>query len=129
MLGSLRDGTVRASEKNVEAVKKLIKETNVTFIPATGKSRGGTVRSLAELGEYLLEIYPNGCPGVFLQGLVVFGLDGEVVYENRCVPELARVAVDLADELNLSLIAFCRDRIVCTKRDAFTDSLPAYHVR
>lgn len=120
---------VGISARNIATVKRLINDTNVIFVPATGKSRAGAMKSMAGLGEFLGEKYKSGCPGVFLQGLIVFGVDGSVVYENKCNEELASAVVEVGDELDLSLLAYSRDSILCTGRDPFIDLLPTYHVR
>lgn len=99
------------------------------FVPATGKSRAGALRSMADLGEHLNELSPNGYPGVYLQGLIVFGKGGEVVFENTCGDDLARKVVEIARDLGLSLIAYSRDTILCETRDAFIELLPSYKVR
>lgn len=123
------NSAVSISQRNIATTKRLMNETDIIFVPATGKSRSGAVRAMAALGDYLKEKYPAGCPGVFLQGLIVFGTDGNVVYENKCDPELASVVVDIARELDLSLIAYSRDTILCEKMDEFVELLPSCHVR
>lgn len=84
---------------------------------------------MAALGTRLEKIYPRGVPGVFLQGLLVFGMHGEVVYENQCADTLSSMVVQIAREFGLSLIAYSRDCILCEKRDPAIDLLPSYHVR
>lgn len=98
------------------------------FVPATGKSRAGALRSMADVGDYLNDRHPGGCPGVYLQGLIVFGENGDVVYENKCADMLAQRTVDIAKELGLSLIAYSRDDIICERTDKFVDLLPSYKV-
>lgn len=116
------------SSDNVAAVKALIDDTEVLFVPATGKSRVGALRAMAELGERLQQIHPNGCPGVFLQGLLVFGANGEVVHENKCNAQLAQTVTGIAKDMNVPLIAYSRDSIVCERKHDYMDLLPTYHV-
>lgn len=84
---------------------------------------------MASLGKTLQRIYPAGCPGVFLQGLIVFDTEGNIVYENVCDVELTRLVIKLSKELDVSLLAYNRDRLLCEQRDAFVDLLPTYRVR
>lgn len=106
----------------------MLTETDIKFIPATGKSRAGALKAMGSLGLRLRCMYPNGCPGVYLQGLIVFGESGEVIYENSCDDKLASVVATLADELDLDLLAYSRDSILCEKRSHFIDLLPTYQV-
>lgn len=127
-----QDGTLLTTDKqvsaaNVSTISRLIDETDVIFVPATGKSRAGAIKSMGILGEKLCRLYPNGCPGVYLQGLIVFDRDGAIVYENAISDEVSTASANLAHELQLDLIAYSRDTIFCERRSAFTDLLPLYH--
>ncbi|CAN8062242.1 unnamed protein product [Agarophyton chilense] len=126
------DGTILNSNSgisidNITAVNRLLEETGVLFVPATGKSRVGALRSMKKLGERLRQIYPYGCPGVYLQGLLVFNTKGEVVYENKCDAKLTQAVTSIAKELEMPLIAYSRDRILCEEKHEIMDLLPSYH--
>lgn len=127
--GTILNASTSISDRNKATVRRLLDETDVMFVPATGKSRAGALRSMAELGDYLNEIHPGGCPGVYLQGLIVFGENGNVVYEDKCNDSLSKATCEIAKELDLSLIAYSRDNILCEKTDNFVDLLPSYKVR
>lgn len=99
----------------------------MTFIPATGKSRVGALRCMGRLGTRLRSIYPKGVPGVFCQGLMVYGNNGDIVFEAGVDSRLALRVTELANALDLSLIAYSRDSIFCEKADLFTNLLPSYH--
>lgn len=113
--------------KNIEAVSRLMDETDVIFVPATGKSRSGALKAMGVLGDKLITRYPKGVPGVFLQGLIVFDLDGDVVFESMVTEELARASAEVNKEFKLDLIAYSRDSIVTDRLSEFTDLLPTYH--
>lgn len=115
------------TQENVEAVERLTKETDVLFVPATGKSRTGALRGMGRLGEYLQERSTNGVPGVYCQGLIVYGMNGEIVFESGVEPEVSTKIVDIADELGLSLIAYSGDEIFSAQADEYTSLLPSYH--
>lgn len=66
---------------------------------------------------------------MFLQGLVVFDLSGNLIHEAVCPDALSRLVVQLADDLNLSLLAYNRDSLLCAQSDEFVALLPKYRVR
>lgn len=123
--GTLLNATCTTSEVNIAAVRAAI-AAGVLFVAATGKSRYGALKSMGSLGDDLRAAYPDGVPGVFLQGLNVFGDDGSMLYEHTVTPALARAIVAEARLADSSLIAYSGDRILCEKADAFTDLLPTY---
>lgn len=129
MDGTMLNSRGSASERNIAVVKRLLDETDVHFMPATGKSRAGALRAMGTLGSFLNDLHPAGVPGVFLQGLLVFGLGGGIVYENHCCDTLSREVVRVAQEFDLALIAYSRDEILCAETNHFTDLLPEYSVR
>lgn len=126
--GTFLDKGTRATAANITAVKRLLENTDVLFVPATGKSRPGALNAMGALGHYMNRMYPNGCPGVYLQGLLVFGLDGSVIYENQCNSDLSHLVVGLARELDLDLIAYSRDSVLYENPSFFVDLLPVYMV-
>lgn len=123
--GTLLNASCSTSEVNIAAVRAAI-AAGVRFVAATGKSRYGALKSMGALGDDLRAAYPNGVPGVFLQGLNVFGDDGAMLYEHTVTPDLARAIVAEARLVGSSLIAYSGDRILCEKADALTDLLPTY---
>lgn len=114
------------SSVNQAAIRRVLSETDVLFVPATGKSRAGAIASMGELGELMKARYPNGCPGVYLQGLIVYDLDGTIIYENQVNSELGKKSVALAQQLAVDIIAYSRDDILSDRQSEFTDLLPKY---
>ncbi|OSX69031.1 hypothetical protein BU14_1942s0001 [Porphyra umbilicalis] len=123
--GTLLNAACSTSATNIAAVRAAM-AAGILFVPATGKSRYGALAALGDLGDDLRAAYPNGVPGVYLQGLNVFGDDGSMVYEHTVTPKLARAIVAEARAVNSSLIAYSGDRILCETADEFTDLLPTY---
>lgn len=126
-----QDGTLlttdkRVSNVNQEAIRRVLSETDVLFVPATGKSRAGAINSMGELGKLLVSRYPKGCPGVYLQGLIVYDVDGSIIYENQVDSELGEKSVALAQQLCVDIIAYSRDAILSDRSTDFTDLLPKY---
>lgn len=129
MDGTMLDSASKISAQNIRAVGKLLDYTNVRFIPATGKSRSGALRCMGDLGDILRELHPAGVPGVYAQGLVVYGDEGELVFEASVDADVGAQVATLANDLKLSLIGYSRDDILCEDHDDFTALLPVYHVR
>lgn len=127
--GTILDSASQIPPRNVSAVARLLSETDVLFVPATGKSRVGALRGMGDLGDLLRTRHPLGVPGVFAQGLLVYGARGEVLYEDGLEDGLAARVAEVAERFDLSLIAYSRDDILSAKRTSFTDLLPSYHVR
>lgn len=128
MDGTLLNSSSAIPERNVETVKRVLEETDVEFVPATGKSRFGAIASMAALGEYLQDRHPGGVPGVFLQGLVVYGRDGSLLFERALPQDVSLKIVALARRLDVSLIAYAGngDEIVCEQKDNETDKVEMY---
>jgi len=127
MDGTILNSKSRITEQNIATVERLLAETDVQFIPATGKSRPGALKGMGRLGDILKDKYPNGVPGVYSQGLVVYSRDGDVIYEEALDGTLSLRVVEIAERFNLSLIAYSGDEIVSAFKDRFTDLLPSYH--
>lgn len=128
--GTFLDTRNAAPARNIRAALAAL-ERGVHFVLATGKSRAGALAALGELSTAWRR-YAGGvhgsAPGVFLQGLVVYGFRGEVVYERTLDRRVARDLVALHRELGAgALVAYSGDRIVCEARNAHTDSLIPYH--
>jgi Cof subfamily protein (haloacid dehalogenase superfamily) len=129
------DGTLLNSEhgissRNVDTMSRVLDSPGTLFIPATGKSRAGAVKSMATLGARMQEMYPGGLPGVYLQGLVVYGMDGNLVHHATLEPSLCVEVLGLAKQYGLSLVAYAGDGdtiLYDGERDEYIQSLTAYH--
>lgn len=128
MDGTLLTSDKRISARNASTISRLLSDTDVLFIPATGKSRAGAVSSLGpSLRTSFQSRYPYGCPGVFLQGLLVYDLSGTIIYERILPPHIIDKCASLSTSLHVDLIAYARDTIVCKYTSPFTDLLPSYN--
>lgn len=126
--GTLLTTDKRISSTNVSTISRLMDETDVIFVPATGKSRAGALKSMGSyLSSKLLSRHPAGCPGVYLQGLLVFTLDGTLIHESTVPTSLVSACAQLANDLQVELIAYSRDRVLCERTSPLTDLLPLYH--
>eukprot|EP00190_Bangiopsis_sp_CCMP1999_P000261 CAMPEP_0198730894 /NCGR_PEP_ID=MMETSP1475-20131203/26988_1 /TAXON_ID= ORGANISM="Unidentified sp., Strain CCMP1999" /NCGR_SAMPLE_ID=MMETSP1475 /ASSEMBLY_ACC=CAM_ASM_001111 /LENGTH=315 /DNA_ID=CAMNT_0044493775 /DNA_START=57 /DNA_END=1004 /DNA_ORIENTATION=+ len=125
------DGTLLNSKHDVDprveqAIINVL-DKGVQFFYATGKSRQGALNSGGDtLERHLRAAYGGEIPGVYLQGLIVYGLNGEIVYEKSMTEEMSWKLVNKAREENLTLVAYNGDRILCEKFDSETEKLRPY---
>mmetsp|Transcript_4769 Transcript_4769/g.8787 ORF Transcript_4769/g.8787 Transcript_4769/m.8787 type:complete len:341 (+) Transcript_4769:91-1113(+) len=122
------DGTLLKTDHTMDTqLAELIvdmMEDGIVFFPATGKCRTGAVNSFA---EPLKSTLGYNCPGVYLQGLTVFGRDGNLIYENTLNALIVTKVVEKARELNCSWVAYSGESLVCEEMDPLVDSLTVYH--
>lgn len=114
------DGTLVTSKQSIhprsrQAVLRAVKSPKEFFL-ATGKSRKGALNSLGiELANLLKNV-----PGVFLQGLYCVDGKGNVVFEKKLTNEAVQAVEQLANECNVSLVAYDGDALYST---GMTDSV------
>mmetsp|Transcript_12009 Transcript_12009/g.17380 ORF Transcript_12009/g.17380 Transcript_12009/m.17380 type:complete len:335 (-) Transcript_12009:168-1172(-) len=125
------DGTLLNSKHNVDPrVEAAVIDTlacGVKFVCASGKSRQGVLNSVGPtIEEHLRKAYGGQVPGIFLNGLIVYGLNGEIVYEKTVPESTSWKIVNKARELGMTLVAYNEDRILCEKFDAETEKLRPY---
>ena len=119
------DGTLLTPEhtvtqRTIDTVLKVI-NSEATFCTCTGRGRFGAYNALGPIGDAL---EARNAPGVFLNGLLVYGPDGEVVQEERLPPAVVVDVASFSEEHGLSLVAFSGDRILCSAADEWTDVFP-----
>ena len=91
---------------------------HVTFTTCTGRGRTGAYNALGPIGDALRA---SNAPGVFLNGLLVYGPDGEVISEQHVETDVVLSVASFADDHGLSLVGFSGERILCTNSDKWTD--------
>lgn len=116
--GTLLDSQQQMSERTERALR-LAMEQGVKVVLATGKARGPWVPEIMERLQL-------DCPGVFLQGLMVYSADGTVLYERTLEDEVARDVINEAVSRDMTLVAYCGERILCAETNVHTDRLIGY---
>eukprot|EP00475_Leptophrys_vorax_P027390 TRINITY_DN39075_c0_g1_i1.p1 TRINITY_DN39075_c0_g1~~TRINITY_DN39075_c0_g1_i1.p1 ORF type:complete len:386 (-),score=22.76 TRINITY_DN39075_c0_g1_i1:219-1376(-) len=116
--GTLLDSNHSLSERNERALL-LAQEQGVKVVLSTGKTRGPWYPEIAERLKL-------STPGVFLQGLLIYSADGNLLFERVMAEDVARQVINFAQAEGITLTAYCGDRILCDARDAHTDRLIAY---
>lgn len=123
LIASDVDGTLLNSSQElspgVENAVRRAAQAGVPLILATGKARGPWVpKVLPRLGQEM--------PGVFLQGLLVCDADGRIMYEQTLDDHLVIECIKFSKAHDLTLTAYCGDRILCAGTNEHTDRLLFY---
>ena len=99
------------------------------MVVATGKARPAAIRAASTQGLDGIIVGKN-TPGVFLQGLEVYGRGGELVYEAKMPEDVTRDAFMMMKDVvhrDLALTAFCGD--TCARRSKRVHSWTRYTKR
>jgi hydroxymethylpyrimidine pyrophosphatase-like HAD family hydrolase len=103
-------------------VSQAVQARGVRVLVATGKARPGAIAALSASG--LSSLSPSSAnasssicgqhtPGVFLQGLMVYGTSGALIYRRELAPDIVADAFALADASGVPAAAFCGDTCAC----------------
>ena len=99
-----------ASERTSKTILRAMQLC--TFACATGRARSGAHQAL---GSHLAEQLSKA-PGVFLNGLIVYGHDDLLLRDTCLTPDIVLEAAAFASERGVSLVGFSGDRSLCEKR-------------
>lgn len=119
------DGTLLTSSQAVsfvdrDAVLDAL-NTGVRVFPATGKAPPSARARLREGGLGMLA--DEKSPGVFLQGLIVHGEDGEIVHQAFLPTKIARTVMEHDFGDRVGVCAFSGDMCVCSSRHPLIQAL------
>jgi len=123
------DGTLLSTKhefdaRTAELIIEVVDNYGITFFPATGKSRAGALNSF---GPPLATRLGTRSPGVFLQGLIVYGRGGQIVYESTLSARAIEAIIQQAHEEDVEWVGYLGDRLIVERQTALTDSLTVYH--
>lgn len=111
------DGTLLNSKSEVlsssaTAIKSALKK-GVRIFVATGKARPAAEAALSRVGlaGSGLLVDPSG-PGVYIQGLVTYGLEGKLVAGAHLPPEIIESAYMYAHAHNLAVVGFLGEECI-----------------
>ncbi|CAN8284311.1 unnamed protein product [Cochlearia groenlandica] len=123
MDGTLLNSKSQISEANAKALKEATRR-GLKVVIATGKSRPGAIRILkmADLAGSD-GIASESSPGVFVQGLLVYGRQGKEVYRGNLDRDVCRESCLYSLEHGIPLIAFSQDRCLTLFDHPLVDSL------
>jgi hydroxymethylpyrimidine pyrophosphatase-like HAD family hydrolase len=105
-------------------VSQAVQARGVRVLVATGKARPGAIAALAASGLSCAasaassSASPNAIcgqhtPGVFLQGLMVYGAAGALIYRRELAPDVVADAFALAEASGVPAAAFSGDTCAC----------------
>lgn len=123
------DGTLLTSKglitPAVADALRAVASSGTRVIVATGKARPGALKALAPSG---LSAYNTGLctvqtPGVFLNGVLVYGSGGAAVHARTLDNRAAADALALASEAGVPAVAFLGDEAVTLSRHALVTAL------
>ncbi|KAA8521870.1 hypothetical protein F0562_012816 [Nyssa sinensis] len=127
------DGTLLNSNSQITSTTaKALREASsrgVKVVIATGKTRPAVISALkmADLSGKDA-IISEFSPGVFLQGLLVYGRQGREIFRRNLDPNVCREAFLYSLEHKIPLIAFSEDRCLTLFDHPLVDSLhTVYH--
>lgn len=127
------DGTLLNSQSellpsSVEALK-MVADRGVQVILATGKARPAAMRALEKVGlagDGKHAIVGTKTPGIFLQGLEIYGAGGAILGGGSLDMSIAKKVLSYAEENNVSVSCFLGDECVTTR---MTKELEELHYR
>mmetsp|Transcript_13377 Transcript_13377/g.27297 ORF Transcript_13377/g.27297 Transcript_13377/m.27297 type:complete len:403 (-) Transcript_13377:89-1297(-) len=152
--GTLLTPNHECTKRTVSAVLEAMDGCGVGFAACTGRGRAGAYAVLGPILGHRLK--RENTAGVFLNGVLVYGPGGVLVSESRVAPEVVSLVADFVEYhrtkrvdyhrptnhrddaendggdrfersgLNISLVAFSFDRILCEKHDEWTDLIVKY---
>ncbi|XP_027331314.1 endoribonuclease YBEY, chloroplastic [Abrus precatorius] len=127
------DGTLLNSKSQISSTTvKALREASsrgVKIVIATGKARPAVI-DIFKMVDLVGKdgIVSELSPGVFLQGLLVYGRQGREILRSNLDPNVCREACLYSLESNVPLIAFCEGRCLTLFDNPLVDSLhTVYH--
>ncbi|KAF5461649.1 hypothetical protein F2P56_017727 [Juglans regia] len=128
MDGTLLNSRSQISSANVKALKEAVSR-GVKVVIATGKARPAVISILKMVDLSGKDgVVSEFSPGVFLQGLLVYGRQGREVFRRNLDPDVCREACLYSWENKIPLIAFTKDRCLTLFDHSLVDSLHTiYH--
>ena len=125
MDGTLLDSKSQVLPSSVEALRMAI-DRGVQVILATGKARPAAIKALDNVGLSEDVIVGTKTPGIFLQGLQVYGRNGCVLGGGALDMSIVKNVLSYAVENDVSVTCFLGDECVTPK---VTKELEELHFR
>ncbi|XP_020217266.1 endoribonuclease YBEY, chloroplastic-like isoform X2 [Cajanus cajan] len=128
MDGTLLNSKCQISSATVNALREA-SSRGVKIVIATGKARPAVIDIFKMVDLAGKDgIVSEFSPGVFVQGLLVYGRQGQEIFRSNLDPNICREACLYSLESKVPLIAFCEGRCLTLFHDPLVDSLHTiYH--
>lgn len=125
------DGTLLTDDHrpNLHSMESIAKVNRVGYpvIPATGRSRKSMNAATRNIFASILQVDPEEVPGIYSQGLQVYGLDGSLIYERFLGQKAIVAAVQYSTSEDLTIVAYAGNDYYCQTRSNYTDMFPLYN--
>lgn len=127
MDGTLLDSSSRVLPSSVSAIRAAL-DAGVTIMLATGKARPAALAAMSKVGLAGdgLVVGPRH-PGLFLQGLAVHSLAGDLIGGATLPPDVVRAAFEYAERTGAPICGFLGDE--CVTLGAMTPEIQLLHDR
>ncbi|KAL2641506.1 hypothetical protein R1flu_009093 [Riccia fluitans] len=128
MDGTLLNSKSRVSDVTRDAIRAVLAK-GVQVIIATGKTQHGAIAALEPVGlvgDHGI-ISPN-LPGVFTQGLQVYGKGGSIIHSAVLDRDIVKEALKYSLELNIPAVGFSGNRILSLFQHTLTDVLHSVYL-
>ncbi|KAL8139266.1 hypothetical protein V2J09_005287 [Rumex salicifolius] len=128
MDGTLLNSKTQLTKTNANALKEATSR-GVKVVIATGKTRSAAISALEDFDLAGKDgIVSEYSPGVFVQGLLVYGKQGKEIFRRNLDTDFCRQVFLYSKEQGIPLIAFCEDRCLTLFEHPSVDTLHTiYH--
>ncbi|GAB4854345.1 hypothetical protein Ancab_022931 [Ancistrocladus abbreviatus] len=128
MDGTLLNSDSKITSSTANALREALSR-GVRVVIATGKTRPAAISLLGMVDLAGKDgVVSDLSPGVFLQGLLVYGRQGSEIFRRNLDPDFCREAFVYSLEHKIPLVAFCDDRCLTLFDHPLVDSLHSiYH--
>lgn len=116
----------QASDRNIIAVKKLIAD-GITYFTCTGRTRKSFAAAAGPRFTSLFSHDISKIPGVYQQGLLVYGDGGSLIFERFLQPLVLNQVLEFITENQIPVVAYTSDEnIFCKQQSKQTDIIAEY---
>ncbi|KAK4800455.1 hypothetical protein SAY86_020942 [Trapa natans] len=123
MDGTLLNSKSQISSTTAKALKEALSR-GVKVVIATGKTRPAVINIMKAVDLAGNDgVISDSSPGVFVQGLLVYGRQGREIFRRNLDQSVCREALLYSEENKIPLIAFCEDRCLTLFEHPLVDSL------
>lgn len=120
--GTLLPHRSRFSDDTFEAIRH-VKTQGYPFYPCTGRTRGSMISALGDRFMKLFGERVEDIPGVYQQGLLVYGKSGKLILEQNLENSIIGDIANFCKRHNVSVIAWAGEFVYCEKRSYYTDKI------
>ncbi|KAM0896779.1 hypothetical protein ACQ4PT_022993 [Festuca glaucescens] len=125
--GTLVDHEGHLHAESVESLREAISR-GVTVIMVTGKTRASTIATFKLLNpEGKDEFISENSPGVFLQGSLVYGGHGQLIYRANLDVDICKEACLYSLKHKIPLVVYCEERCLTLFEHPSIDLLHTLH--